>query len=155
MPFNLLLPVLLNFLLTNSSVSNFRITQFLLKREGFVFSATKDQQMYTSLPDRSISTGTFISNSFQFYLLMYLCVHLFSATQRSFHALQPQRFISLLFFCFLFVFCFVLFCFVSFCFCCFFLAREEQETEPRLPRHTGLFPTQSSLSRLFFSCQRR
>ena len=45
---------------------------------------------------------------------MYLCVHLFSATQRSFHALQPQRSITLLFSVFF------LFRFVSFCFCfCF------------------------------------
>ena len=149
MPFNLLLPVLFNFLLTNSSVSNFRITQFLLKREGLiVFSATKDQHMYTSLPDRPISTGPFISNSFQFYLLMYLCVHLFSATQRSFHALQPQRSISLLF-------CFCCCC----CCCCCFFPVEYKSVASLACLATQVYfshnPLSLSFSISFFSCQRR
>ena len=98
--------------------------------------------MYTSLPDRSISTGTFLIYFNFIYLCTYLCVHLFSATQRSFHALQPQRSISLLFF----VFCFVVVVVVV----VFFLPERIKVLQPRLPRRTGLFPTQSSLSLFFF-----
>ena len=108
--------------------------------------------MYTSLPDRSISTGPFLI----YFNLIYLCIYMYIYfRQHNVHSTHcSQKGLSR--FCF-FVFCF--FCFVSFCCClllfvvcccCCLFTREDKSVASLACLATQVYFPHSPLSLGFF-----